>query len=173
MSIGFSLTWSALSTTKTAILDKHSQQGMDIWMEDYCKTVCSPPLFSWAKEAGTPEQVQKCEEPQGEAPLSFTSTKSTALTNHCNLPDLKQQQFTLSHFGKQMSKIDSAEPCCPWQLKGRIFPCLSLAPGGCRQSQPSLARRHVTPVSADVTRPSPSVCLRVCFFFFSGHKFID
>lgn len=131
--IGFSLTWSALSTTKTAILDKQSQQGMDIWMEDYCKTVCFPPLFSWAKEAGTPEQVQKCEEPQGgEAPLSFTSTTSTALINHCNLPDLKEQQFTLSHFRKQKSKIESAEPCCPWQLKGRIFSCLSLAPGGCR-----------------------------------------
>lgn len=43
--IGFSLTWSALSTTKTATLGKHSQQGMDIWMEDYCKTVCFPPLF--------------------------------------------------------------------------------------------------------------------------------
>ena len=132
--IGSSLTWNALSATKTAILGKHSQQGMDIWVEDYCKTVPHSSLFQ-SKGGWNTVQVQKCEEPQGrEAPSSCMSTESTALTNHCNLPDLKQWQFTLSYFGKQKSKIESAEPCCPWLLKGRIFPYLFLAPGGCRQS---------------------------------------
>lgn len=171
--IGSSLTWNALSATKTAVLGKHGQHGMDIWVEDYCKTVLHSSLFQ-SKGGWTPVQVQKCKEPQGrEAPLSFTSTKSTALTNHCNLPDLKQRQFTLTLWetevqnwvGRAMLSItaqreDISLPLpSSWGLQAIDSP-----PWHGDISLQSLPCCHTTFLCV-------SRCL--CFFFFSGHKFMD